>query len=378
MRARRLRWSSIHCSDALAKTRSRPSPSQVAMSPCDEGEPGARRSARPAPGPAWPATSRRRPSPWPPSPRAGSWSGRRSRSRGRRRARRGRGGTASGDRRTAADVRSGTARTGRGSTRRSESRSLHSCLVRPETLARPQAGRRGATRRLTWANGSRAGPAAARGRRPPSPPPARRATRAAAGGGGVGVRRRAASSTVRRLPRKVVQARPSRTTRWSCTAGSAQSRCRSSLVIFSAIVASPALGLGVGQTRPRRRPARRRGASHADRDQLAPRSAASVTSSPSGTARTWRTAGPCRGPPRPSSGRRRSRCRRPGSARSTGAAPRQRGRSEKCRFTIGTWSSSRAGMIRPKATTTASSTPAATRSSMSWVTGMPELERQPP
>ena len=43
-------------------------------------------------------------------------------------------------------------------------------------------------------------------------------------------------------------------------------------------------------------------------------------------------------------------------ARSSGAAPRQRGNKEKCRFTIGSCSSKRAGMMLPKATTTASST----------------------
>ena len=60
-------------------------------------------------------------------------------------------------------------------------------------------------------------------------------------------------------------------------------------------------------------------------------------------------------------------------ARSTGAAPRHRGSSEKCRFTIGTRSSRRAGMIRPYATTTASSTSAAATSSMSWVIADAEL-----
>ena len=58
-------------------------------------------------------------------------------------------------------------------------------------------------------------------------------------------------------------------------------------------------------------------------------------------------------------------------ARSTGAAPRQRGSSEKCTFNIGTWLRRSAGMIRPKATTTASSTPAVATSSNSWDTGSP-------
>ena len=58
-------------------------------------------------------------------------------------------------------------------------------------------------------------------------------------------------------------------------------------------------------------------------------------------------------------------------ARSTGAAPRHRGSSEKWRLTMGTWASRRAGMILPKATTTTNSTAAPVTSSMSWLTGMP-------
>ena len=165
----------------------------------------------------------------PPSPRAGSWSGRRSRTRGRRRARPGPDGTASGDRRMAAGAPSGTARTGRGSTRRSESQSPLSCLVRSRAARRPRAARRAATRRLTWANGSRAAPAASTrapsagrdggpdqgARAQPRPWPRRR-------------RSTAASSTVSRLPRNVVQARPRRTTRGAARRAGPSRRWRSS------------------------------------------------------------------------------------------------------------------------------------------------------
>src|SRR5437763_6163426 len=58
-------------------------------------------------------------------------------------------------------------------------------------------------------------------------------------------------------------------------------------------------------------------------------------------------------------------------ARSTGAAPRQRGSSEKCTFTIGTCSSTWALMSLPKATTTPSSTPSDRMSSTLLVTGIP-------
>ena len=58
-------------------------------------------------------------------------------------------------------------------------------------------------------------------------------------------------------------------------------------------------------------------------------------------------------------------------ARSTGAAPRQRGRSEKCRFTIGTCRSTSARMSVPKAKTTPSSTFASRTSATRLETGSP-------
>ena len=58
-------------------------------------------------------------------------------------------------------------------------------------------------------------------------------------------------------------------------------------------------------------------------------------------------------------------------ARSTGAAPRQRGSSEKCTLTIGTAASTWGLMSRPKATTTPSSAPASITSSTRSVTGRP-------
>ena len=62
-------------------------------------------------------------------------------------------------------------------------------------------------------------------------------------------------------------------------------------------------------------------------------------------------------------------------ARSTGAAPRQRGSSEKWRLTIGS-SASTCGLIScPKATTTPSSAPTPSTSSTTCDTGMPELGR---
>src|SRR4051794_26549934 len=57
-------------------------------------------------------------------------------------------------------------------------------------------------------------------------------------------------------------------------------------------------------------------------------------------------------------------------ARSTGAAPRHRGSSEKCRFTIGTRSRTCSLMSLPKATTTPSSTSASSTASTWWATGM--------
>src|SRR5579875_284840 len=58
-------------------------------------------------------------------------------------------------------------------------------------------------------------------------------------------------------------------------------------------------------------------------------------------------------------------------ARSTGAAPRQRGRREKWTFSIGSASSTSARMSWPKATTTPSSAPAPATSATSSLTGMP-------
>src|SRR5438270_5768693 len=58
-------------------------------------------------------------------------------------------------------------------------------------------------------------------------------------------------------------------------------------------------------------------------------------------------------------------------ARSTGAAPRQRGRSEKCRFTMGSRSRTWGRMRRPKATTTPSSAPASRTSSTRSLTARP-------
>ena len=150
---------------------------------------------------------------------------------------------------------------------------------------RPQAARRAATRRLTWANGSPAGPAAARGYPPPSPRPVRRAHRADPAPAPGSASATAPPSTLSRLPRKVVQAPPSRTTRLSSTAGSAQSRWRSSLVIFSAMVTSPRCGTGSGNPATpsgQRVDDQRAG----DCDQLARAAAARVTSSSSGTVRT--------------------------------------------------------------------------------------------
>ena len=64
----------------------------------------------------------------------------------------------------------------------------HRLMSSPSRAARPaQAARRAATPRLTWANGSRAGPAAARGHRPPWHRPVRRAHQAVRRRSGPGV-----------------------------------------------------------------------------------------------------------------------------------------------------------------------------------------------
>ena len=61
------------------------------------------------------------------------------------------------------------------------------------------------------------------------------------------------------------------------------------------------------------------------------------------------------------------------SARSTGAAPRHRGNNEKCRFTIGTRTSTERGRIVPKATTTPRSMVGSSSGERSWATLSPAL-----
>ena len=247
MRARRLRWSSIHCSEALAKTRSSPSSSQVAMSPCREREPGHVGVGRLGPG-----------------------------QHGRGRV------DAHGllgrhllvqdlgqvPRATARDRRCGRLGTGwhrasrssngcwRSERNRSYWSGLHpsigvtvtALMSTPSRDARrPRAARPAATPRLTWENGSPAAPVSgatsATGRDDGTVAANRAGARRASPSSGS----RATSSTVSRLPRNVVQARPRRTTRVSSSAGRVQSRWRSSLVILSATVTSPSWGTGSGR-----------------------------------------------------------------------------------------------------------------------------------
>ena len=211
-------------------------------------------------------------------------------------------------------LRSGTARTGRGSTRRSESPSPLPCLVRPQALAVRRRARRAASPRLTWVNGSRAAPVRAPGRPRPPPPPAPRSVPGGLRHCRVRPRRRTPSlrAPVSRAPRNVVQARPRRTTRVSCAGPAAPSRgAGPRAVIFSAIGRLARAGAR-GRAVPPRPPARastRSGSADVDepgaqrverhlvveRDATAPRRPAR-----------------CRAPPRPSSGTPRSRCRRPG------------------------------------------------------------------
>ena len=217
MRARRLRWSSIHCSDALAKTRSSPSSSQVAMSPWANERPATSRVVRLGPG-----QHRRRRVDARPSPRPAISSCRilvRS--------------PVPHPRSTMRPPGTGwhsVSRSSKGCWRSERNRSywsgLHpsigvtvtALMSSPSRDARrPRAARRAATPRLTWANGSRAAPA-----RSTQGPAARRHDRPVERTGrapvdaGLGRRRARASSTVSRLPRNVVQARPRRTTRLSC------------------------------------------------------------------------------------------------------------------------------------------------------------------
>ena len=166
--------------------------------------------------------------------------------------------------------------------------------------------------------------------------------------------------TCTRRPRNVVQARPSRD--HDPTKVRSPGCCQSS--------GSQARAAGSSPRSSGCRPAPSGTATHCGLLPGAP---------PTGHNR-WRRVGP--GVRRPSpphrSGwrprRRSARCSRPAStamrqtpvsespsrrARSTGAAPRHRGRSEKWRLTIGSRSSTATGMIRPYATTTPSSAPTA-------------------
>ena len=105
------------------------------------------------------------------------------------------------------------------------------------------------------------------------------------------------------------------------------------MLIFSAMVTSPLWGTGSG--RPETPCASASTTSALATVTSRARSAASVMSSSSATVRTAYT-GPVSSPA--STFMRQTPVSRSPArmARSTGAAPRQRGSSEKCRFTIGT------------------------------------------
>ena len=176
-------------------------------------------------------------------------------------------------------------------------------------------------------------------------------------------RRRGPSS---RLPRNVVHAPPSRTKR-SISAGVSSSR-------------SAARRARAWPRRSARRPAAPASPSPARSSSTSssvPTSTSSARSSAAVVGRAdrhrlrTRTPARCRGPPRAASGTRRSRRRRPAAPARPGAAPRQRGSSEKCRLTIGS-ASSTCGLISwPKATTTPRSAPTPSTSSTRCDTGRP-------
>jgi len=174
-----------------------------------------------------------------------------------------------------------------------------------------------------------------------------------------------ADSTLTRFSRNVVQAPPRRMTRSICCAPCAHRIRRSSGVILAAYSGSPTCGVGVGSG-----PARQRTSCSQPAATSSRRSSSAVIAAPIGTRTVSYT------PPvsRPSSNciRHTPVSASPAStARSTGAAPRQRGSSEKCEFTIGT-SASTCGLISwPNATTTPNSMPLPSTSSTSWLTGSP-------
>ena len=165
-----------------------------------------------------------------------------------------------------------------------------------------------------------------RARHAPVPTVCRRAHRAA-----TSRRSRAARCTLRRLPRNVVHAPPTRTTRCSSSAGcSSRAAARQARSSPRTSARPPA----AGAARARRRAARPAGRCRARR--------AGARSSSAGLVRADR---------RRARMRRRRPVSRPSStsirqtpvsvspariARSTGAAPRHRGSSEKCTLTIGT------------------------------------------
>ncbi len=116
------------------------------------------------------------------------------------------------------------------------------------------------------------------------------------------------------------------------------------MLILSATVTSPSCGTGWGRKATPRANASTTSALATVTSSS--RNAASVMSSSIGTVRTAYT-GPVSSPSSTFMRQTPVSWSPARMARSTGAAPRQRGNNEKCRFTIGVCSSSRTGMMRP-------------------------------